>query len=86
MHGVLKVCSQPGHERGPRVAVQDYLALAALGTVADLVPLRAENRILAAHGLKAPGEARRQGPRALSPVSGMEPGGRPLYTSDAADE
>jgi single-stranded-DNA-specific exonuclease len=55
--------------------VKDYLDLAALGTIADLVPLRAESRILAAHGLKALGEARRQGLRAFIAVSGMEPGG-----------
>jgi len=75
IHGVLKVLRLAGDERGTTIAVKDYLDLAALGTIADLVPLRAENRILAAHGLKALGEARRQGLRALIAVSGMEPGG-----------
>lgn len=35
-----------------RAFLKDALALAALGTLADVVPLTGENRILAAHGLK----------------------------------
>lgn len=75
VHGILKVLRLAGDDRGTSIAVKDYLDLAALGTIADLVPLRTENRILAAHGLRALGEARRQGVRALISVSGMEPGG-----------
>ncbi|MGA0134756.1 MAG: single-stranded-DNA-specific exonuclease RecJ [Opitutales bacterium] len=75
IHGVLKVLRLEGDSRGSVIAVRDYLDLAALGTIADLVPLRQENRILAAHGLRALGEARRPGVRALIAVSGMEPGG-----------
>lgn len=75
IHGVLKVLRLEGDSRGSVIAVRDYLDLAALGTIADLVPLRSENRILAAHGLRALGEARRPGVRALISVSGMEPGG-----------
>jgi len=75
IHGVLKVLRLAGDERGTQIQVKDYLDLAALGTIADLVPLVAENRILAAHGLRALGEARRPGVRALVAVSGMEPGG-----------
>ena len=52
VHGVLKVLRLAGDERGTSIAVKDYLDLAALGTIADLVPLRTENRILAAHGLR----------------------------------
>ena len=75
VHGLLKVLRLAGDERGTQIQVKDYLDLAALGTIADLVPLVAENRILAAHGLRALGEARRPGVRALIAVSGMEPGG-----------
>jgi hypothetical protein len=57
VHGILKVLRLAGDERGTSIVVKDYLDLAALGTIADLVPLRSENRILAAHGLKALGEA-----------------------------
>lgn len=75
VHGVLKVLRLAGDERGTAIAVKDYLDLASLGTIADLVPLRAENRILAAHGLKVLSQAARPGIRALIAVSGMEPGG-----------
>ena len=74
IHAILKVLRLRGDERGTTLAVKDYLDLAALGTIADLVPLRAENRILASHGLKALSEARRPGVRALIAVSGLEPG------------
>ncbi|NBV37997.1 MAG: single-stranded-DNA-specific exonuclease RecJ [Verrucomicrobia bacterium] len=74
IHGVLKVLRLAGDARGTSIQVKDYLDLAALGTIADLVPLLNENRILAAHGLRALGEARRPGVRALVSVSGIEPG------------
>jgi len=74
IHAILKVLRLRGDERGTTLAVKDYLDLAALGTIADLVPLRAENRILASHGLRALSEARRPGVRALISVSGLEPG------------
>jgi len=42
-----------------------YLDLVALGTVADVVPLREENRVLVAHGLRVLEGAARPGLRAL---------------------
>lgn len=74
IHAILKVLRLKGDARGTDVAVKDYLDLAALGTIADLVPLRAENRILASHGLRALSDARRPGVRALIAVSGIDPG------------
>jgi single-stranded-DNA-specific exonuclease len=74
IHAILKVLRLSGDSRGTTIVVKDYLDLAALGTIADLVPLRAENRILASHGLKALSDARRPGVRALIAVSGLEPG------------
>lgn len=74
LHALLKVLRLREDPRGSAYAVRDYLDLAALGTVADLVPLRHENRILAAHGLRALSEARRPGVRALIEVSGLIPG------------
>lgn len=47
-----------------------YLDLAALATVADLVPLTGENRVLVSLGLPILNEGRRQGIRALLAVSG----------------
>lgn len=74
LHALLKVLRLRDDPRGTAFAVRDYLDLAALGTVADLVPLRHENRILASHGLRALSEARRPGVRALIEVSGLTPG------------
>ncbi|HEX6903994.1 MAG TPA: single-stranded-DNA-specific exonuclease RecJ [Thermoanaerobaculia bacterium] len=49
------------------------LRIACLGTIADLVPLRGENRVIAALGLAALQEARSQGLKALIQQSGMKP-------------
>lgn len=51
------------------------LALAALGTVADMMPLRGENRALVARGLAAMGDAPSPGLRALLAAAGVR--GRP---------
>jgi single-stranded-DNA-specific exonuclease len=49
------------------------LDLVALGTVADLVPLRGENRALVRAGLEAARQARRHGLRALCAAAGLRP-------------
>lgn len=51
-------------------ACREYLDLAALATVADIVPLEDENRILVSLGLKAIAGRKREGMRALLRVSG----------------
>ena len=48
-----------------------YLDLVTLGTVADLVPLVEENRVLVTHGLKEIDRGQRVGIRALKEVSGQ---------------
>lgn len=58
---------------GVRADDDDLLALAALGTVADVVPLRGENRVLAAAGLAALRETGRPGLRALCAAAGVAP-------------
>jgi single-stranded-DNA-specific exonuclease len=63
-----------GHQGAERLDVRELLDLVALGTVADLVPLREENRILAAVGLRELSALRRPGLRALAGLSGIEPG------------
>jgi single-stranded-DNA-specific exonuclease len=52
------------------------LDLVALATVADLAPLRGENRVLVRYGLKLMGETKNAGLRALIRASGLE--GKPL--------
>lgn len=52
--------------------VRDLLDLVAVGTVADMVPLVGDNRILVAAGLKRLNEATRPGLAALKAVSGID--------------
>ena len=52
----------------------DLLELATLGTVADVVPLRGENRSLVAAGLKALNATRRPGLQALMSNARLSPG------------
>jgi single-stranded-DNA-specific exonuclease len=54
--------------------VRELLDLVALGTLADVVPLRGQNRILVKNGLLVLAEARRFGVRALREVCGHTPG------------
>lgn len=51
---------------------EEYLDLVALGTVADLVPLIEENRILVTHGLKKINSQTRIGIQALAEVAEIE--------------
>jgi len=71
-HGLLKLLRAENNPVAFRVKLRDYLDLAALGTVADLVPLRGENRILARQGLKILQSAQRPGLRALMQVAGVK--------------
>lgn len=52
--------------------LRDMLDLVALGTVADLVPLIAENRILVRRGLELIANTSRPGLRALKEVAGLD--------------
>ncbi|MGB7211292.1 MAG: single-stranded-DNA-specific exonuclease RecJ [Gemmatimonadales bacterium] len=56
-----------------------FLDLVALATVADLVPLTGENRVLVRHGLKLLPESRWPGLRALIRTGGLE--GKEIRTS-----
>ena len=53
---------------------EGLLDLAALATVADLVPLIGENRVITALGLKRMGDCSRPGLKALMRVAGMKEG------------
>ncbi len=57
-------------DNGPDV--RQWLDLVALGTIADLVPLTGQNRILAAAGLQRMGEGCRTGLAALKQVAGVK--------------
>ena len=72
-HGLLKQLRAENNPVAFRIKLRDHLDLVALGTVADLVPLLGENRIMARHGLRILQETKRPGLRALMDVAGVKP-------------
>ena len=71
MHGLLKRLRAENHPVAARIRLRDHLDLVAMGTIADLVPLLGENRILAKNGLRMLQGTARPGLRALMDVSGI---------------
>jgi len=71
LHGLLKHLRSENHPVAARIKLKDHLDLVALGTIADLVPLLGENRILARNGLRVLQATTRPGLRALMDVSGI---------------
>jgi single-stranded-DNA-specific exonuclease len=65
----------------PAGAAERGLGLAALGTVADMMPLRGENRLIVARGLAQLSEHPSPGIQALCAAAGLRP---PLRASDIA--
>ncbi|CAN5829685.1 single-stranded-DNA-specific exonuclease RecJ [soil metagenome] len=65
IHALLKESPLPAFD------LKDYLDIVALATVADLVPLVAENRILVQRGLQQMARTRWPGLRALMTVAGV---------------
>ena len=66
-----------------RRVTESFLKLVAIGTVADVVPLMGENRIIVKHGLSGLGDVRNPGLRALLDVAGFTGGRVPSATSVA---
>ena len=70
------------HERVAESSLQrNFLDLAAVGTIADVVPLRGENRLIAANGLELLGQTRSQGLQALLDICSVT---RPVRAADIA--
>ncbi len=65
-HALLKTRPAPNFD------LKETLDLVALGTVADLVPLVSENRLLVRRGLEALGQTQRLGLRALKQLAGVD--------------
>jgi single-stranded-DNA-specific exonuclease len=72
-HALLKQLREEGDAVAMKIDLREYLDLVALGTIADLVPLTGENRILASKGLERMGTPHRIGLLALYSVSGIQP-------------
>jgi len=69
----LKLCLALALRCGFELDPRPLLRVACLGTIADLVPLNGENRVIAALGLVALAAAKSQGLKALIQQSGMKP-------------
>ncbi|PTY00931.1 single-stranded-DNA-specific exonuclease RecJ [Verrucomicrobia bacterium LW23] len=67
-HGLLKLL--PPEQRN--VDLKDFLDLVAVGTVADIVPLREDNRVVVRSGLRQIQRTRLAGLRALCEVAGIK--------------
>ncbi|MBX3750884.1 MAG: single-stranded-DNA-specific exonuclease RecJ [Opitutaceae bacterium] len=80
-HGLLKQLRAEDHPVAFSLRLSHDLDLVALGIIADLVPLRGENRILARHGLRMLQETSRPGLRALMEVAGVRRG-QPIMPVD----
>lgn len=74
VHALLKEMRLRGDVRSWSLNLKDFLDLVALGTIADLVPLVDENRILARHGIKRLKSTKRKGIQALIQASGISLG------------
>jgi single-stranded-DNA-specific exonuclease len=69
----FKLCQALAGRCGKEVDPARLLRIACLGTIADLVPLHGENRVIAALGLRALAEPRSEGLKALIKQSGIKP-------------
>ncbi|MBM3761536.1 MAG: single-stranded-DNA-specific exonuclease RecJ [Acidobacteria bacterium] len=73
--GLLAASAMPATRQ--RRLVESLLKMAALATVADIVPLAGENRVIVKLGLEGMAEVKNPGLRALLDVSGIKPGVAP---------
>jgi single-stranded-DNA-specific exonuclease len=69
----FKLATALAERCGRPVDPLQLLRIACLGTIADMVPLRGENRIIAALGLRALADSRSHGLRALIQQAGLRP-------------
>lgn len=72
VHAVVKQLRHDGHPVAEAMTLRDYLDLVAMGTVADLVPLIGENRIMVYFGLEELAQRRRPGVAALMDVATVD--------------
>jgi single-stranded-DNA-specific exonuclease len=73
-HAFLKIMREQGDPFALQTDLREFLDLVAMGTVADLVTLEGENRILVKHGLQRLKSCQRPGVCALMEVAGVSLG------------
>ena len=71
-HGVVKLARERNLPNAFAIDLKEHLDLVALGTIADAVPLRDENRVLVRHGLKALATTRKIGLKKLIEISRLQ--------------
>lgn len=71
-HGLLKIAREQGVPGAHDYDLKESLDLVAMGTIADLVPLVGENRILVSVGLERLNSSKRPGILALKKVAQIE--------------
>ncbi len=71
-HALLKSLRDTGHPRAEALDLKEALDLVAVGTVADMVPLSDENRILVRYGLMALNRTTNAGLLALKEAAGIK--------------
>lgn len=81
LHGLVKLLRSQQHPIAIEMDIRRYLDLVAMGTIADLVPLTDENRILAYQGMSRLQKTGNQGLQALFLSSGLS-SDRPLQPVD----
>lgn len=70
-HALIKEARHRGMDFAQNIDLRGFMDLVAVGTVADIVPLLKENRILAHHGLALLNRTHSVGLRALIEVAGI---------------
>jgi single-stranded-DNA-specific exonuclease len=70
-HALIKAGRERAIASALAIDLRDYLDIVALGTVADIVPLEGENRILVRHGLEQLGSTKWIGMESLKEVAGI---------------
>lgn len=72
VHALIKDLRNSGVQKAHDFDIRDYLDLVAMGTIADMVPLQRENRIIAKFGLQQLENTKNPGIQALCDVSGIK--------------
>lgn len=73
-HALIRHGLDRGKQEVADIDLRNYLDLVAIGTVADVVPLLGENRILVHHGLACLNRTKSPGLNALVDVAGIQTG------------
>jgi single-stranded-DNA-specific exonuclease len=83
VHAFLKHRRTQNDERAFAIRLKSYFDIVALGTIADMMPVRYENRIIVKYGLQSFAKERRPGLDALCSVANI-PSGQAITQADVS--